>query len=107
MDTGLYSLQAIFASLASFDWLPLAVYTAVMTDKMLKDVLERVEAWPEEAQRELAEIALEIDAELTGGVYHATPDELRGIDRGLRAAGEGRFASDAEVKAVLAKHRRA
>jgi predicted transcriptional regulator len=77
-----------------------------MTDKVLKDVLERVKAWPEEAQRELAEIALEIDAELSGGIYHATPGEFRGIDRGLQAAREGRFANEAEVKAVFAKHRR-
>jgi predicted transcriptional regulator len=78
-----------------------------MTAKVLKDVLQRVETWPEEAQQELAEIALEIDAELSGGVYHATPDELQGIDRGLNAARDGRFASDAEVEAVFAKHRRA
>jgi hypothetical protein len=78
-----------------------------MTAKALKDVLERVEGWPEEAQRELAEIALEIDAGLSGGVYHATPDELAGIDRGVKAAREGRFASATDVKAVLAKHRRA
>ena len=77
-----------------------------MTAKALKDVLERGAAWPEEAQRELAAIALEIDAGLSGGAYHATPDELHGIDRGLKAAREGRFASDAEVDAVFAKHRR-
>jgi hypothetical protein len=77
-----------------------------MTHKALIDVLERAKAWPEEAQRELAEIALEIDAQLSGGVYHATPDELRGIDRGLQAAREGRFASETRVKEILAKHRR-
>jgi hypothetical protein len=33
-----------------------------MTAKKLKDVLQRVEAWPEAAQVELAELALEIDA---------------------------------------------
>jgi hypothetical protein len=76
-----------------------------MTAKALKDVLERVESWPEEAQQELADIALEIEAGLAGGVYHATPDELDGIDRGLKAAREGRLASDADVKAVFAKHR--
>src|SRR5208282_1685105 len=70
-----------------------------MTAKILRDVLERVETWPEEAQMELAEIALEIDAGLAGGVYHATPDELEGIDRGLKAAREGRFATDEEVEA--------
>ena len=78
-----------------------------MTDKILKDALERVEGWPEEAQRELAEITLDIDAQLSGGVYHATAAELRGIDRGLEVAREGRFASEAEVEAVLAKYRRA
>lgn len=80
---------------------------AGMTAKILKDVLERVETWPEEAQAELAEIALEIDAGLAGGKYHATPEELEGIDRGLKAAREGRFATDKEVEAVFAKHRRA
>ena len=78
-----------------------------MTAKVLKDVLERVETWPEEAQAELAEIALEIDAGLAGGVYHATPEEIEGIDRGLKAARDGRFVTDKEVEAVFAKHRRA
>jgi hypothetical protein len=76
-----------------------------MTVKALEEVLGRVATWPEEAQRELAEIAIQIDAELGGGTYHATADELEGIDRGLKAAREGRFASDAQVKEVVAKHR--
>jgi hypothetical protein len=33
--------------------------------------------------------------------------KLAELDRGLKAAREGRFASDAEVEAVFAKHRRA
>jgi hypothetical protein len=78
-----------------------------MTAKILKEVLERVATWPEAAQEELAEIAREIDAGLKGGTYRATPDELAGIDRGLKAAREGRFATDEQVEAVLAKHRRA
>jgi hypothetical protein len=41
----------------------------------------------------------------SGGIYHATVDELQGIDRGLKAAREARFASDVEVKEVFAKHR--
>jgi hypothetical protein len=77
-----------------------------MTAKALKEAMQRVESWPQEAQEELAEIALEIDARLKGGKYHATPEELAGIDRGLKAAREGRFATDAEVEAVFAKHRR-
>jgi len=65
-----------------------------MTAKALRDVLKRAENWPEAAQAELAQIALEIDAGLDGGKYVATPSELRGIDRGLAAARQGRFATD-------------
>jgi predicted transcriptional regulator len=71
----------------------------------LKDVLQRVEAWPEAAQAELAELALEIDAGLGAGRYHATPEELAGIDRGLKAAREGRFATDAQIEELFKKHR--
>lgn len=76
-----------------------------MKTKALQTVLDRVEAWPPDAQDALAEIALELEVEMTG-VYQATPEELAGIDRGLRAAAEGRFATDAEVEAVFAKYRR-
>ena len=76
-----------------------------MTTKLLKDVLERAERWPEEAQTELAQIALEIDAGLRLGNYQATPAELAGIDRGLKAVREGRFASEDEVGRVFEKHR--
>jgi hypothetical protein len=37
--------------------------------------------------------------------YRATKEELAGIDRGLREANKGKFASDAEVEAVFAKSR--
>ena len=47
----------------------------------------------------------EIDAELRGGIYHATPEELAGIDRGLKAAMEGRFATEPQVEAVLSEKR--
>lgn len=76
-----------------------------MTAKVLTDAMKRVETWPEEAQEELAGIALEIDAALRGGAYPATPEELAGIDRGLQAAGDGRFAEPDEVAAAFAKHR--
>jgi hypothetical protein len=76
-----------------------------MTSKALEEAMRRAETWPDEAQEQLAEIAFEIDAELKGGTYHATPEELAGIDRGLKAAREGRFATDEEVEAVFAKRR--
>jgi predicted transcriptional regulator len=77
-----------------------------MKTKRLAEALERVEAWPADAQDRLAEIALDIEDALTGEEYEPTQVELEGIDRGLRAAQEGRFATDQEVEAVLAKFRR-
>ncbi len=76
-----------------------------MKTKSLTQVLERVETWPAEWQDQLAEIARDIDAELKGGVYHPTPEELAGIDRGLRDAEQGRFATEEEVEAAFAKFR--
>jgi len=75
-----------------------------MTAKILRDVLQRVETWPEEAQEKLAEIALEIDAEL-GGIYRLNEDERKGVERGLKAMREGRFASDERIAAILQKAR--
>ena len=76
-----------------------------MKTKRLTQVLERVDAWPAHAQDELAEIARDIDESLGKGDYEPTPAELAGIDRGLRDAAEGRFASEPQVDAALAKLR--
>jgi hypothetical protein len=76
-----------------------------MKTKKLTEVLERLEAWPAVVQNELAEFALELDAGFKGDEYQPTAEELAGIDRGLRAAAEGRFASDQQVEAVFAKFR--
>jgi hypothetical protein len=76
-----------------------------MTAKILQDALRRVEDWPEAAQVELAEIALEIEAGLGAGTYHATPKELEGIDRGLKAAREGCFVTEDQVRQVFQKNR--
>jgi hypothetical protein len=76
-----------------------------MAAKRLEDVLKRVESWPEEVQEELAEIALEIDAEL-GGVYRLSEGEREGVERGLTAMREGRFASDERIAAIFQKARR-
>jgi hypothetical protein len=76
-----------------------------MKTKSLTQALERVEAWPAHAQDELAEIARDIDESLKKGDYAPTPAELAGIDRGLRDATDGRFATDAQVDAALGKLR--
>ncbi len=76
-----------------------------MKTKSLTQVLERIEAWPAYAQDELAAIARDIDEGLAKGEYQPTPAELAGIDRGLRDAAEGRFATEEQVVAALAKLR--
>jgi hypothetical protein len=74
-----------------------------MTKDQVRAVLERVSTWPQDRQQELAEVALEIEAELAGGQYDAKPDELAAIDKGL--AGEA--ASEEEVNAAFALFRKA
>jgi hypothetical protein len=74
-----------------------------MTKDQVKAVLERVPTWLEDRQQEMAEIALEIEAEIAGAGYDATPDELAAIDEGLASEA----ASEEEVKAAFASLRRA
>jgi predicted transcriptional regulator len=77
-----------------------------MKAKMIKEILRRAERWPESAQADLAQAALEIERELQQDTYTATPEEVAAIERGLREAEQGKFATDAEVEAVLGKYRR-
>jgi hypothetical protein len=58
----------------TFHWLARSIiwYIAMMTKEQVKAVLDRVLTWPRERQEELAEIALEIEAEFGSQVYHAT-----------------------------------
>jgi predicted transcriptional regulator len=78
-----------------------------MKTKRLSDVLERVEMWPPHVQDELAEIAHDIDEGIKSGDYEPNAAERAGIERGLRAADEGRFATDEQVNAAFAKLRKA
>jgi hypothetical protein len=74
-----------------------------MTKDQVATVLARVSTWPDDRRQELAALALEIEAELAGAEYDATPEELAAIDEGL--AGEA--ASEEDVKAAFASFRSA
>jgi predicted transcriptional regulator len=76
-----------------------------MKAKVIKEILQRAEGWPESAQADLAQAALEIERELQEDTYTATPEEVAAIERGLKEAAQGRFATEAEVEAVFAKYR--
>jgi len=58
-----------------------------------KDILRRVETWPEEDQEELLEMARAIEARRTG-VYVLSEDEQAAIDVARRSA----IASDEKVR---------
>ena len=78
-----------------------------MTATDLKNLLERVQAWPEAAQDELVSIANQIESELQAKDYQATQEELRIIDSAIASIDAGQSATDAEIKAVFAKFRSA
>jgi hypothetical protein len=66
-----------------------------MKTKKLTEVLERIEAWPPEAQNALADFALDLDAGLSDGEVEPTPEELARSRRlrGIAEIGERRYAS--------------
>lgn len=74
-----------------------------MMNSDVQGVLDRVAAWPQERQRELAKVALEMEAESKGLPYEATAEELKAIDEGLASG----VASDSDVEAAFARLRRA
>jgi hypothetical protein len=78
-----------------------------MTATDLKNLMERVQTWPEEAQDELVAVANQIESELQGRDYFATQEELQVIDAAMASIDAGEVATDAEIKAAFAKFRRA
>ena len=77
-----------------------------MTLAEIKNLLERVQTWPEEAQNELVAIANQIESELRGDEYAATMDELQVIDAAMASLDAGESATDVEVAATFAKFRK-
>jgi hypothetical protein len=83
-----------------------ARYIRKMTTADLKNLLERVRGWPEEAQHELAAVVTQIESELQSNEYSATPDELRVIDAAMASLDAEKSATDSEVAAAFAKFRK-
>ncbi len=70
----------------------------------LKDMLQRVDAWPADDQEALLEAARAIEAQRIG-VYQASAEELAAIDRGLDDARAGGYAAAERLAEVRAKFR--
>jgi hypothetical protein len=75
-----------------------------MTRDQLNALLNRVCSWPEEDQEKLIEAAHEIEARRED-VYRLSEAERQGIQRGLTAMREGKFASEERVAAILQEAR--
>jgi hypothetical protein len=67
---------------------------------MNRKELERAETSPKKAQ-----IGREIGAEISSGAHRLSESERHGVERGLAAMREGKFASDDQVAAILRKAR--
>ncbi|MBS0275130.1 MAG: hypothetical protein JSR55_12215 [Proteobacteria bacterium] len=72
-------------------------------NKSLGNLLKRAETWPEEAQRELEQLAHAIESEIGKGEYRAATSELAGIDRGMRDSASGNFVTAEQVEQALGK----
>ncbi|WP_225115928.1 hypothetical protein [Bradyrhizobium sp. BRP22] len=80
-------------------------YNFAMTAADLKNLLERVQAWPEAAQDELVAVAEQIESELRSDEYVATREELLAIDAATASIDAGEVATEREVEAAFAKFR--
>lgn len=74
-----------------------------MTAKALQQLIERIPSWPDEAQTQALAYLEFIERELHD-LHVLTDEDKASIDRGLKDAREGRFASEAEVEALLAQY---
>ena len=70
-----------------------------MTTKALKEIIERVQRWPEERQDDAARMLLEMEAQDTAG-YHLTDEQVAEVKRRL-ADPNPKFLTLAEVRARL------
>jgi hypothetical protein len=68
-------------------------------DPISKELLRRVETWPQEDQEELVEVAREIEARRTG-VYLLTDEEKAALDEALKS----RAVPDEEIASFWKRH---
>lgn len=64
-----------------------------MTAKTLKDVLDRIETWPPEAQAEAVQSLLNIEEKHTG-VYRVSDEEWADLQEGIAQANRRQFVLD-------------
>jgi len=76
-----------------------------MTKAQIALLLERAEAWPQEAQEELIRNSIEIERK-QGAVYHLDDEERADIRQGLAEIDRGEIAPDKSVQDTFEDLRR-
>jgi predicted transcriptional regulator len=75
-----------------------------MTKEQIESVFERVRTWSRPLQEEAVEMLLAIEA-MGDRPLALSEDERHGVERGLDDMRNGRFASDEDVAALLARYK--
>jgi hypothetical protein len=72
-----------------------------MATKILKEVIERVQNWPEQRQEDAAQVLIEMERQDASGygLSDAQAQEVARIQRNIRE-GRGSFATDEEMAAL-------
>jgi hypothetical protein len=73
--------------------------------KLLEQALQTARKLPPDAQDDIARIVLQLAGADDTSPVALSDDERAAIDVSKEAAGRGEFATDAEVRAIWAKHR--
>lgn len=73
-------------------------------NKVAETILDRIADWPKEAQDELMQSIVDIEAKHLG-VYHLSDDERAAVREGLAQAARGEFVPDDVVEAYFKKYR--
>ena len=73
--------------------------------KKLKELFERAETWPEEAQEMLIRAGREIEAADESHQALLSADDVAALKRSAEDVRLGRFANDEEVRKVFDRHR--
>jgi hypothetical protein len=73
----------------------------VMATKILKEVIERVQSWPEQRQEDAAQVLIEMERQDASGyrLTDAQAQEVARIQLNIRE-GRGSFATDEEMAAL-------
>ena len=71
----------------------------------LRNIIERVDTWPEEAQEEAAQFLLALEQEYAEP-YELSDDDRAAVDRSLEEMRQGKFATEEQVAAVFNRYRR-